>query len=423
MNKFERLGVDADLLKIIKENFFEEPTEIQELAIPHILNGEDVIGESATGSGKTLAFGCGILQRLGNGKGIKALVLTPTREIAEQVKGVLQKFSANRRLKIVSVYGGVAIGPQISALGKADVVVGTPGRILDHIGRNTVNFSRLNILVLDEADRMLDMGFIEDVQKIIKECPPDRQTMLFSATISTHVKDLAKKYMRNPVRINANPRVEPGKLKQVYFDTPNHLKFSLLVHLLKTEKSGLVMVFCNTKKNVDFIATNLKKNGVNANAIHGGLTQARRLSILKKFHSKNMHVLVCTDVAARGLDIPHVSHVYNYDIPKDSKEYIHRIGRTARAGKEGIVINILTSRDHDNFSRVLRDHSDLRIDKAELPQVQKIAIKFSDDFRKRARSKGGFRGVPRGSPRRSTSTGAVRRSSYGGAPRGRPRKR
>src|SRR3989344_292790 len=362
MKDFENLGLSGPLLELIRKAGFTEPSEIQEKTIPLVLNGKDVIGNSATGSGKTLAFGAGIIEKIDSEKGLQSLILTPTRELAEQIGTVLKKFSGYKKLRVSIVYGGVNIGHQIKELQNAEIVVGTPGRILDHLERGTINLSDIKIFVLDEADRMLDMGFIRDVEKIIKNIPKERQTLLFSATISIDVEHLAQKYMKNP-----------EKLKQVYYDIPKNKKFSLLVHLLKRETPGLVMVFCNTRHNTDFVADNLKRLGIDAIAIHGGLTQDKRTKIMQKFHEKKVYVLVCTDIAARGLDIKGVSHVYNYDIPKTSKEYIHRIGRTARAGREGIAINILSDRDYENFRNVSKDES-LQIDEEKVPKIETMRI-------------------------------------------------
>lgn len=373
MKNFKELGVIEPILKSIEEEGFERPTEIQEKSISLILSGKDVIAEAATGSGKTLAFAADIIQKTEKGTGIRALVLTPTRELAQQVAAALSLFSKYKPLRIVAVFGGVSINPQITQLRRADVVVGTPGRILDHIGRRTLNLSKVNILVLDEADRMLDMGFIPDVKKIVGECPRNRQTLLFSATISREITVLARKYQKDPISVSAEAYVDPSKLTQLYYDVPDNLKFSLLVHLLKHEESELVMVFCNTRTNTDFVASNLKALGIGAMAIHGGLTQDRRDRIMKQFHSHDVRVLVCTDVAARGLDIPHVSHIYNYDIPMYGKDYIHRIGRTARAGKDGVAISILASRDYDSFRRVMKSN-EVTITEEKLPDVKKVRI-------------------------------------------------
>jgi len=370
MDKFKNLGISVPLLKSIKYEHFDNPTEIQEKSIPLILAGKDIIAGSATGSGKTLAFACGILQNSEKGKGIQALIMTPTRELAEQVAGALTKFSTFSPLKIMAVYGGIGISQQIRGLKTADIVVGTPGRILDHINRKTIKLNKVETLVLDEADRMLDMGFKEDVTKIINTCPTDRQTLLFSATISKDIAKLGRKYMDQPIHVQVESYIDATLLDQIYYRVKDNMKFSLLLHLLKNENSELIMVFCNTKRYTDTIAKNLKSSGVKARAIHGGLTQNQRNNVMKQFHEGRADVLVCTDVAARGLDINGVSHVYNYDIPRESKQYIHRIGRTARAGKEGKAINILSRKDNDNFKNVLK-FNDVTIREEKLPALKK----------------------------------------------------
>jgi ATP-dependent RNA helicase DeaD len=380
MKEFKELNIEKSILKVIEEEGFESPTEIQIKAIPSAIEGRDILAGSATGSGKTLAFGASIIQNTEAGKGIQALILAPTRELAQQVKDALKKFSRNKKLIITSVYGGMPIQRQFSRLQEADIVVGTPGRILDHIKRRTIKLNGVKTLVLDEADRMLDMGFIDDVERIMNTTPKDKQTMLFSATIHGMVANLIQKYLKNPVKIEIDNKIDPKKLIQGYYDITSKIKFSLLVHLLQEEKSGLVMVFCNTRHNTDFIAKNLTALGIDAEAIHGGFTQKKRNNILKKFHSQKVLTLVCTDVAARGLDIPDVSHVYNYDIPADPKDYIHRIGRTARAGKEGKAISILVSRDHENFGRVLQENK-IDIPELETPQVERAQIHYKSESR------------------------------------------
>jgi superfamily II DNA/RNA helicase len=408
MEQFRKLGISEPVLKSIQELKFEKPSEIQEKSIPLILEGKDVIAGAATGSGKTLAFAAGIIKNVESGKGLQALILTPTRELAEQV-------SKSKQLEIIAVYGGVSINPQIRSLRTAEVVVGTPGRMLDHMERGTIDLDRVKILVLDEADRMLDMGFKDDVEKIIEQCPTERQTLLFSATIFGEVSRLARKYMNDPVEVSAEAYVDPSKMAQCYYDVEDNQKFSLLVHLLKHERSGLTMVFCNTKRNTDFVAGNLITSGLNALAIHGGHSQEKRNSAMQRFSSQNVAVLVCTDVAARGLDIKGVSHIYNYDIPKDSKDYIHRIGRTARAGKDGKVINIVARRDDENFNRIVRDNENFDIVHEELPKIERIFIKFTDHNARR----GGFGGreyFRRGNDFRGSGSGS-RGGSYGGGSR------
>lgn len=374
MNVFEELGLSQQLVASIKEKGIVTPTRIQELSIPHIMAGCDVIGESATGSGKTLAFGCGITAQVVHGQGLQAVILTPTRELAEQVKESLLQLSKYKYLKIIAVYGGVAIEPQIKELSRADVVVATPGRFLDHLRRKTVNVSKVKLLVLDEADRMFDMGFIDDVEQIIRACPSKRQTLFFSATLPSRVKGLARKYMIEPKDVSAVKLVDPSKLLQVYYDLPKNQKLSLLVYLLKQESSGLVMIFCNTRRNTDFVNKNLRANGIDAIAIHGGLSQNKRTNTIGLFNNAKVSVLVCTDVAARGLHIDNVSHVYNYDLPKNPKDYVHRIGRTARAGENGKAINLLCDADYENFSRILSEYREFKIEKIAVPHLSPVKI-------------------------------------------------
>lgn len=386
MEEFRKLGLSKGLVDVLQKFGFTEPTEIQKKAIPIALKGRDIIGGSATGSGKTLAFASIILEKLKTTKKVQALVLTPTRELAEQVATSIRNFGENKRLNVLAVYGGVNIGPQISRLHRTDILVGTPGRILDHLNRGSLKLNNVKFLVLDEVDRMFDMGFREDVEKIINECHKERQTMMFSATISQGIDYLSKKYTKNPAEISVKSYVDPSKLKQVYYDVPDNKKFSLLVSLLKEEDADLVMVFCSTRRNVDFIANNLKKVGINAKAIHGGIVQKKRIRVLEEFHKKGLGVLVATDVAARGLDIKGVSHVYNYDVPNDAIEYIHRIGRTARAGKNGKAITILASRDYEKFGTLIQS-KEINITSEKLPDIAIIRITM-DSGRRDSRFKG-----------------------------------
>ncbi|MEK6891286.1 MAG: DEAD/DEAH box helicase [Nanoarchaeota archaeon] len=413
MKSFKELGLSPELLKVIDEIHFKEPSEVQEKSIPEGLAGKDVLAESATGSGKTLAFGAPIIQNAVHGKGLQALVLVPTRELAQQVSKSLIEFSKYKKLNIISVYGGISLLPQMEGLGKADIVVGTPGRILDHISRKSINLSHIKFLVLDEADRMLDMGFLDDVARIIERCPEKRQSFLFSATLSTDIMRIAKRYMNHPIEISAESHVDPSKLEQVFYEVQSAEKFSLLVHLLKDETSKLVMVFCNTKRNTDFIGKNLMRHGFDAMALHGDLSQSRRNKILEHFNDSDKFILVCTDVAARGLDIKNVSHVYNYDSPKNSTEYVHRIGRTARAGKDGKAITIIAKQDFDNFRRVVSDDS-LSIKRIETPEFEKVFIKMSSERGSGDRG-GGFRGRSSGE---FHSRGRSGSGGYGGRSHG-----
>jgi superfamily II DNA/RNA helicase len=391
MNKFKELGINEEILKSIERLNYKEPTEIQKQTIPLMLEGKDVIAQSATGSGKTLCFGSAIIENIAHKNKIQALIMTPTRELAEQIFESMKTFSKYRKLKIAVIYGGVSYNPQFKALETADIVVGTPGRLLDHLERRTMNLSNVGHLVLDEADRMLDMGFLDDVGKIISQCKKEKQTMFFSATFPSELDALATRFMNNPTKVVVDCYVDPKKLKQVYYNIDNNMKFSLLVHLLKKENTGLVMVFCNSRHSTDFVTNGLSKQGIKALAIHGGLTQNKRTNVIKKFNSKATFVLVCTDVAARGLDIPGVSHVYNYDIPNESKQYVHRIGRTARAGESGIAINLLSNRDHDNFAKVLQEF-DVNIEKLERPYIEKVKLSLNMNRNRNGRSFSGRSG-------------------------------
>jgi ATP-dependent RNA helicase DeaD len=414
------LGKDSALLHSVRERGFITPSEIQKKSIPEILKGKDVIAGASTGSGKTLAFAAGLVHNVKKDFGIQGLVLTPTRELAEQISNELSDFSKKKDLDVISVYGGVSINDQMRRLPRADIVVGTPGRILDHIDRNSIDLSRINTLVLDEADRMLDMGFRDDVEKIISKCSKKRQTLLFSATISDDIVHLAKRYMNNPVEISAESQVDPTKMEQVYYDVEDGLKYSLLKYLLEHEESKLAMVFCNTRKNVDFVANNLQAEGIEALPIHGGFSQEKRNKILENFHSKKVKVLIATDVAARGLDIDGVTHIYNYDSPPTKKEYVHRIGRTARAGNEGKVINIIASRDYENFHNLM--NAEFKIILMETPFIERARIKWVPQRRSMERdSRFGNRGRSSGFSGRGNSRSGGRdnrrndgRRSFGG---------
>jgi len=370
--RFEELTINPKIKEMARQAGFEELTEIQKKCIPPILDGKDVVGQAETGSGKTVAFSLPILEKISHGSGPKVLVLTPTRELCVQVADVFSDFGRSIGIKTTTVYGGVGLVPQINEMRTADVIVATPGRLLDHIGRRNVNLSGIEYLVLDETDKMFEMGFIEDVEEIISHVPRKRQTLMFSATISYAIQDIMKRHLNSPIIVKTRSHVDNTKLKQVYYEIwEQSQKFSLLVHLLKNSTPGLAIVFCATRRESDIVAKNLKRQGVNALAIHGGMTQHMRLKSLDAIKNQSTDVLVATDVAARGLDIKNVTHVYNYDVPGTPKEYVHRIGRTARAGENGDAVTLLTKRDHDNFRRVLSDIN-LNVEKAEIPDFKRV---------------------------------------------------
>lgn len=370
--QFSDLHLPAPILSAIREQGYETPTLIQEKAIPLILSGKDIIGHSQTGSGKTAAFGLPLLSKLSPGKGLFALILTPTRELCVQVSDALKGFAKHLSAKITPIYGGVGIGSQINALRTAEVVVATPGRLLDMIQRgyklNTVHY-----LVLDEADRMLDMGFIDDVEKIIKYTPRQRQTLLFGATLSPRLRSLVNRYMNSPIPVQAETHVDTSLLTERAYAVQPQEKFSLLVHFLKHETTGIAIVFCATRRNCDKIAKNLRAQKINATPIHGGLSQSKRINAITMLHKKGIGILVATDVASRGLDINNISHVYNYELPQTSDDYVHRIGRTARAGAKGDAVTFVTHQDVRDFKLIMRNLG-REIASSALPTFEKVAL-------------------------------------------------
>lgn len=351
---FEELNLHADILKAIKRNGFDEPTPIQKRCIPAIKAGRDVVGQSLTGSGKTAAFGLPILEKIQSGRGIQALILTPTRELTEQVKERLISFSQFLHIRITAVYGGVGMQPQIDAVKQADIVVATPGRLLDHISHHTINLSKVSMLVLDEADKMFEMGFLEDVEEIIRHVPKNRQTLLFGATLSSQIQHLIKKHLREPCTIREQLHVDRGLLKQIYYEATKYDKFSLLVHLLKKKTPGLAIVFCSTRREVDVLARNLKLQHIHAMAVHGGLSQNKRTEAVDSLKKEDIQVLVATDVAARGIDVHDLTHIINYNLPDDPEIYLHRTGRTGRAGKTGIAISLIHTRESGRIKDIER---------------------------------------------------------------------
>jgi ATP-dependent RNA helicase DeaD len=312
----------------------------------------------------------------------------------------------------MAVYGGVGIQPQIDAMRNTDIVVGTPGRILDHLERRTIDLSHVQFLVIDEADKMFEMGFIEDVERIIGFIPQERQTMLFSATMAQSVHALIRRHLKDPVMIKEKIHVDRSLLRQVYYDVGPQDKFSLLVHLIKNKTEGLAIVFCATRHEVDIVARNLKMQGIHSMAVHGGLSQNKRSHAVNSLKREDIQVLVATDVAARGLDIQNISHIYNYDVPKTSEEYVHRIGRTARAGNKGDAVTLLVHRDHDNFGRVMSDRT-LQIQKEEPPQFERV--KFIRGGRDDDREDGRRGGQRFGGSRRSGGFGGQREGGFRGS--------
>lgn len=348
MKTFSELKVSKPVLKAVSNMGFEEATPIQEKAVPIIMDGQDLIGRAQTGTGKTAAFGIPMVEKFKEDAApIQGIVITPTRELAVQVAEEINKIGQFKRIRSLPIYGGQDINRQIRALkNMPQIIVGTPGRLMDHMRRKTIRLSQIKMVVLDEADEMLNMGFIEDIETILKEIPEERQTLLFSATMPIRIQKLADRFMKNPEMISINTReMTVPNIEQEYIEVNERQKFDVLCRLLDIQSPDLAIVFGRTKRRVDELAEALGKRGYLAEGIHGDLTQARRDSVLRKFKGGTVEVMVATDVAARGLDISGVTHVYNFDIPQDPEGYVHRIGRTGRVGKNGLAVTFVTPRE------------------------------------------------------------------------------
>ncbi len=357
---FKKLGLSDELLNAIQEKGYSQTTPVQEKTIPYILQGLDVLAGAQTGTGKTAAFALPILNRLQQSESkrrrIRALVLTPTRELASQVGGSFRDYGSNLRFKTAVIYGGVSIKTQKDKLNNGvDIVVATPGRLLDHLNQRTLDLSETEVFVLDEGDRMLDMGFIVDIKKIIKHLPDKRQNLLFSATFPKEIKSLASRLLDSPKQIQMSPQNSiTEKVKQKIYPVDRARKRELLIHSIKEEKWFQVLVFIKTKRAADKLTKQLNKHRIKADAIHGDKTQAARTRALKSFKDGNIQVLVATDVAARGIDINLLPFVINYNLPMVPEDYIHRIGRTARAGKEGTAISLVSADEFHLLSEIER---------------------------------------------------------------------
>ncbi|MGB0652334.1 MAG: DEAD/DEAH box helicase [Thermoplasmatota archaeon] len=357
---FRDLPLSKTTLEALDEMGFEHPSPIQEKAIPVAVKGRDVIGQARTGTGKTAAFGLPILERYDpDARHVQAMILAPTRELASQIVDELDRMGANRDLEVLPIYGGTAYEPQEKALARGvHIVVGTPGRIMDLMERGNLDVSGTTMMVLDEADRMLDMGFIDDVEWILKHMPSkhQRHTMLFSATMPEEIKGLSRRFMSKPkyVAVSSDDELTVPEIDQVYYNVGRLNKMWALTRVLDNDKGvDLMLVFCATKMMCDRLVGDLKRFKYSAEALHGDLSQARREQVLAKFDKGEVKILVATDVAARGLDIDHITHVINYDLPeKEPEVYVHRIGRTGRAGRKGQAINFVTLNDKPILKRI-----------------------------------------------------------------------
>jgi len=373
MNSFESLGLSATMLKALEKKGFEEPSPIQSMIIPYLLEGDrDVVAKSQTGTGKTAAFGIPVIERLDTAADhVRALVLVPTRELAIQVAEELGTLKYGRNLRVAPVYGGQEMGLQLKHLKRGvDIVVGTPGRLLDHLRRGSLDIASLEYLVLDEADEMLNMGFIEEIEAILEFAPKERHTLLFSATMPKQVLTIAKRYMGSYETI-AIERQMTGLTDQIYFEVYEQDKFEALCRIIDMEPDFYGLVFCRTRVDTSDIAQKLEARGYDAEAIHGDITQAQRERIMQRFRDKRANILVATDVAARGIDVNNLTHVINYALPPDPESYVHRIGRTGRAGKQGTAITFVTPREYRTL-HFIRKAAGADIRKGKLPKVDDV---------------------------------------------------
>ena len=375
LESFKKLGLSDESLKAIKKKGFEEPSPIQEKTIPVLLNGEhDIIGQAQTGTGKTAAFGLPLIEMLKPQVGhVQALILTPTRELAIQVSEEINSLKGKKRLNIAPIYGGQSMEIQLRRLKQGvDIVVGTPGRVIDHLNRKSLNLDKISFLILDEADEMLNMGFIDDMEEIMKRANPDRRMLLFSATMPPEIKKISKKYMKDLEHIVVEKeQITTDLTDQIYFEVRESDKFEALCRIRDVESEFYGIIFCRTKVDVDRVANKLADRGYNAEALHGDVSQYQRERILNKFKKKQLNMLVATDVAARGIDVQDLTHVINYSLPQDSESYVHRIGRTGRAGKEGTAITFVTPEEYRKLVYIKRvTKSDIR--KEKLPGVKEL---------------------------------------------------
>lgn len=417
---FDNLGLEPLLLKAVAESGYSNPTPIQIAAIPEALKGRDVLGIAQTGTGKTASFTLPMIQRLAKGRARarmpRSLVLAPTRELAAQVAENFEKYGKNHKLTMALLIGGVSFGDQDAKLMRGvDVLIATPGRLLDHFERGKLLLTGIEVLVVDEADRMLDMGFIPDIERIFKLTPPSRQTLFFSATMPPEIQRITDAFLREPVRVEvARPATTAETITQriVRLDTKaDNVRRAALRKLLQREEVKNGIIFCNRKTTVDIVAKSLQRHGFDARPIHGDLAQAFRTETLDKFRSGETKFLVASDVAARGLDIPDVSHVFNFDIPIHPDDYVHRIGRTGRAGREGAAFTILTPADDKAYAAVLKTIGKSAIDEIPLD----LDVEPRDERRRSASGDRRRRTDSGRAPRERHSEGETKRS-----PRSRP---
>ena len=369
--RFNELNLSREVLQAIEEMGFVNPSEVQEHTIPEILNGHDLLAQAQTGTGKTASFGIPMIEKIvdNNYESLQALVLVPTRELARQVSEELQKLAKHKNfIRVLAIYGGADMGKQLRELKRgASIVVGTPGRIMDHMKRKTIDLSDLKFLVLDEADEMFDMGFRDDMKTIIDKTNDDRQTLFFSATFDNEIKEFSKLYQKSPKKVIIEKKeLTAEKIKQYYLELNRNMKTEILNRLILIHKPKKSIIFCNTKRMVENLEEEIAQKGYKVDSLHGDMRQSSRDNVMKKFRKGTIDVLIATDVAARGLDVSDIDIVFNYDLPQQAEYYVHRIGRTARAGKKGLSFTFVTSRDYPKF-REIENYANIKMERIDLP--------------------------------------------------------
>ncbi len=384
--RFKDLKISSEIQRAVEDMGFEEATPIQSLAIPHILEGKDVTGQAQTGTGKTAAFGIPILEMVDpSERELQAVILCPTRELAIQVAEELKKLSKYlKRVSVLPIYGGQPIERQIKALRKGvQIIIGTPGRVMDHMRRGTLDMGHVKVLVLDEADEMLDMGFREDIEFVLDYIPDQRQILLFSATMSPDILYITRRYQDDPEFLKVVPKeLTVPETEQVYFEVKEKMKLDVLSRLLDINDFNLSLVFCNTKRRVDKLVSHLQIRGYAADGLHGDMSQRQRDSVMSKFRSGNIEILVATDVAARGIDVENVEAVFNYDVPNDDEYYVHRIGRTGRAGKTGIAFTFVSGKEVYQLRDIMR-YTKTKIEQQQIPSVSDVQEIKTSNFLER----------------------------------------
>ncbi len=375
LKEFREMGLSDATIKALEKKGFEEPTPIQKKTIPVLLQGgKDLIAQAQTGTGKTAAFGLPLIERLKPHAGfVQALILTPTRELALQVSEEIQSFKGDKNFSILTVYGGQSISEQLRRLKRgADIVVGTPGRVIDHLQRRSLSLEHIQYFILDEADEMLNMGFIDDVEKILASCQHEKQVLMFSATMPDHILKLAEKYMHNyEIHRVKNQHLTTDLTDQIYFEVSQRDRFEALCRIIDMENEFYGLVFCRTKKDVDEISHRLVDRGYDAEGLHGDISQYQRERIMDKFKNGRINILVATDVAARGIDVQNLTHVINYALPQDPESYVHRIGRTGRAGKEGTAVTFVTPSEYRKLLYI-KKVARTEIRKEKIPRVKDV---------------------------------------------------